>query len=115
VEDLALLPFIVVVPFFVLIGFTIVDIVGRPDLASLRKALWVVGVVVLPVVGTFIYLLARPFRDPAHTTRRGNERTRALVALIEQHAAGSISDDDFDASKRRVFDEASAAIRAKYE
>ena len=109
-EDLAFRPFVVAVPAYLLIGYTIFDIVRRPDLTSLRKALWTVGVVVVPVVGTFIYLLARPFHDPARTTRRGNERTNAIVALIEQHAVGSISDDDFSASKRRVFDDAIAYL-----
>jgi hypothetical protein len=111
--DLSIMPFAVSIPIFVLIGFTIFDIVRRSDLAALRKALWMVAVIVLPVVGTFLYLLARPFQDPAHQTLRGNDRTHAIIALLQQHAAGSISDDEFASAKHRVFDEAMAAHRAK--
>ncbi len=112
--DLTLLPLVVAVPLFLLIGYTLLDIVRRADLSGIRKLLWAVLVVVVPVVGTFIYLVARPFRDPAHLTSRGNERTHKIVELIESHAAGSISDDEFATAKNRVFDEADAAHRARY-
>ena len=111
--DSPILPFVVAVPVFILIGFTILDTVRRPDLAVVRKGLWIIAVVVMPVLGTFFYLLSRPFEDPAHVTLRGNERTHVIVALVEQHAAGSMSDDEFASAKHRVFDEAAASHRAK--
>lgn len=110
--DFALLPLVAAIPLLLLIGYTLFDIVRRTDLSWARKVVWAVLVVVLPVVGTFLYLVARPFRDPAHVTLRGNERTHAIVELIEAHATGSISDEDFAAAKRRVFAEAVAAHRA---
>lgn len=105
-ENLPILPFVVAIPAYLLIGMSIFDIVRRSDLVGLRKLLWVVAVVVLPVAGTFVYLLARPFVDPAHVTLRGNQRTRALVSLVEQHEAGSIDDDGYADSKRGIFAEA---------
>ena len=111
--DLPIMPFMVSIPAFVLIGFTIFDIVRRSDLTAVRKALWIVAVIALPVFGTFLYLLARPFRDPAHQTLRGNDRTHAIVALLQRHAAGSIDEAEFASAKRRVFDEAMAAHRAR--
>ena len=66
-SDIAILPLVISVPAFVLIGSTILDAARRPDLPALRKAGWIVITLVLPVVGSVLYLLARPFRDPAHT------------------------------------------------
>lgn len=111
-EDLSVMPFVIAIPVYILIGLTIFDIVRRRDISTMSKALWIAAVVVLPVVGTFIYLLARPFVDPAHTTVRGNERTHAIVALVEQHEAGSIGDDEFAAAKHKVFEDAIAAYRS---
>lgn len=110
-RDLSVLPFVVAIPVYLLIGYTIFDIVRRTGLTGTRRALWVVAVVALPVLGTFVYLLARPFEDPAQVTRRGNDRTHAIVALLAQHSSDSISDEDFAAAKRRVFEDAAAARR----
>ena len=111
--DIWVLPFVVAIPVYLLIGYTIFDIVRRSDLAGLRKALWIGAVVVLPVIGTLLYLLARPFADPAHVTRRGNDRSHAIVTLLSRHAAGAISDEEFATAKRRVFADAVAAHRAR--
>ena len=112
--DFALLPVVVSVPLFLLIGFTLFDIVRRVGLSGVRKVLWAILVVALPIVGTFLYLMARPFRDPAHLTARGSERTHTIVELVEDHEAGSIGDEEFAAAKHRVFEAAVAANRAKH-
>lgn len=107
--NLPVMPFVVAIPVYILIGFTIIDVLRRPDLSAARKALWAAAVVVLPVVGTLIYFLARPFEDPAHEAVRGNERTQAIVALVEQREEGSIDEREFTDAKRRIFDDAMAA------
>lgn len=112
-RDLSVLPFVVAIPVYLLIGYTIFDILRRTNLTGARKTLWVIAVVLLPVLGTFVYLLARPFEDPAHVTWRGNDRTNIIVALLEQHSSGEISDEEFTAKKRRVFEDAVAAHRGK--
>ena len=38
----------------------IVDAVRRRDLTGGAKALWIVLIVVLPLIGTIIYVIARP-------------------------------------------------------
>jgi hypothetical protein len=38
----------------------IVDAVRRSDLTGGAKALWIVLIVILPIVGTIIYAIARP-------------------------------------------------------
>jgi hypothetical protein len=38
----------------------IIDVVTRPDLRPLNKGLWVLAVLVLPIVGSVVYLVTRP-------------------------------------------------------
>jgi hypothetical protein len=42
----------------------IIDIIRRHDLGGGSKALWIVLVLVLPWIGTLIYLIARPRAVP---------------------------------------------------
>jgi hypothetical protein len=41
-------------------ALTVVDIVRRRDLATTAKVLWALGVLILPVIGIIVYLVARP-------------------------------------------------------
>jgi Phospholipase_D-nuclease N-terminal len=41
----------------------VVDIVRRRDLRASAKVLWALGVLVLPVIGAIVYLIARPADD----------------------------------------------------
>ena len=107
--DIAVLPWIISIPAFVVIAVVIVDAARRTDLSGMRKALWIGAAVVLPVVGAFLYLLSRPFVDPAHTVVRGNKPTTDLIELLMQRGAGTIGDEDFEARKRRIFEEATTA------
>ena len=49
---------------FVMVGFvviyTFIDNVRRPDHSGLAKAGWALFIIVLPLVGALIYILARP-------------------------------------------------------
>jgi|SRR4029450_2960948 hypothetical protein len=38
----------------------IIDVVSRPDLLLLNKAIWFLTVLLLPIVGSVVYLLRRP-------------------------------------------------------
>ena len=38
----------------------IVDVARRPDLGGAAKALWILLLLVLPVVGVIVYVIARP-------------------------------------------------------
>ena len=40
--------------------YTVVDIFMRPDIGALAKYLWVHFVLFVPLLGMFIYLIARP-------------------------------------------------------
>jgi Phospholipase_D-nuclease N-terminal len=38
----------------------IIDVVTRPDLRLMHKALWTLGILVLPIIGSVVYLITRP-------------------------------------------------------
>jgi hypothetical protein len=51
---------IVLIPLAIAWGYALIDIVRRIDIGIGAKALWAVCVVLLPFLGTLIYLLLRP-------------------------------------------------------
>jgi hypothetical protein len=55
-----MLAMIVIIPITVLWIGCIVDIISRPDLRGVSKALWVFGVLILPVIGSLVYIVLRP-------------------------------------------------------
>ena len=104
-SDVSLLPFVVAIPAYVVIGFTIFDAARRADLSIARKALWIGTAAVLPLLGTFLYLFNRPLRDPARSSAKPSVRASSLMKLVQEHEAGLIGDDEFAAAKRRIFTE----------
>ena len=106
IENEGLVAFVVSIPAFLLVAFTVVDIFRRPDLAPLRKAIWLVVVVLLPGVGTLFYLVARPFRDPAANAATVDEEVGALVEALVQHERGELEGEAFAAKKRAILGDA---------
>jgi Phospholipase_D-nuclease N-terminal len=51
---------IVLIPLAIAWGYALIDIVRRIDIGIGPKALWAVCVILLPFLGTLIYLLLRP-------------------------------------------------------
>ena len=94
---------VVSVPAIILIGFTVVDVVRRRDLSVGRKVIWLAVVVVLPVLGTLLYLLARPFPDPIMERVERNDRTAQFVKLLERREGGSLSGEELKEAARRLF------------
>lgn len=97
---------LVSIPAFVIIGFSIVDVVRRPDLKLWQKGGWLAVVVLLPAVGTVIYLVARPARGPH--PRRGSVRSSELIEAIRRHDRGLMSDADYAVAKQRLVTELAA-------
>lgn len=102
-SDVVVLPLLVSIPALVLIGATIADAARRRDLTAAGKSGWIVVAILLPVLGTFVYLLARPMRDPARDPATINRRTAELMNLVLLHEAGDIPVDEYRAAKRRLF------------
>jgi hypothetical protein len=57
------------IPLAMMWAFSIFDIFRRRDLPGWEKALWLVLIVVLPLVGTLIYLIFRAFQESGHGAR----------------------------------------------
>ena len=94
---------VVSVPAIILIGFTVVDVVRRPDLSIGRKIMWLAAVVVLPVIGTLFSLLARPFPDPITRRIEHNDRTAQFVDLLERRELSAVPDPEFRETAVRLF------------
>lgn len=106
IDNELLLAVVVSVPLFVLIGFTIFDIVRRRDLSAGRKLGWLAVVVFLPGLGMLLYVLVRPLPDPGRNTAAVvGEGTIAFVDMLRQRERGELDDRAFDAEKARLFGE----------
>lgn len=84
---------LIFIPLLLVWAFTIVDIFQREDLAGWFKAVWVLVVLVLPFIGTFVYLIFRP-RDTA--------RDKTIAILSELHERGRLSDEEYTAEMARL-------------
>jgi hypothetical protein len=100
--------------------FAMVDMFRRRDLPGWGKAVWLVVILFLPVLGTLVYLIARPRADAYYTSERAEamaaeradtqlwrygsatssaEQLRALADLADR---GKITDEEFQAEKARL-------------
>ena len=96
------------VPLMVVWFGSIADLISRPDISGWTKAAWMVAVVVLPFLGTLIYVIVRPrvFERPGAVYRAGDGGSRGpaddLATLARLHDTGSLSDTEFVAAKARL-------------
>jgi len=106
---------LIFIPLVMIWAFAIIDIFRRDDLGGVAKAVWLVVVVVLPFVGTLVYLVAR--RPGATADERaamaeidqGFDQHFApptaadqLKTLADLHDAGKLSDDEFASAKAKL-------------
>ena len=93
----------------------LLDIFRRDDMGGASKALWVTTVILVPFVGTLVYLIARPAgatpEERAMIDEAGREpvaryaptdRAAQLEVLAELHDRGKLTDAEFAAEKARV-------------
>ncbi len=113
---------LIYIPLLLVWGFALVDIFRRDDMSGWLKALWVVVVVLVPFVGTLIYLLFRPAGATAQERQMIDQNSREFVqhyapsntaeqlkVLADLHDRGKLSDAEFSAEKSRILGTASAA------
>jgi hypothetical protein len=101
----------VLVPLTIAWAFSVFDIFRRDDLSGWAKALWFVVVLVVPWLGTFLYLLFRP-REVSQevvraqaAAREAYERSLAtdqVAKLSALHVQGELTDQEFAAAKAQV-------------
>ena len=84
------------------------DVVRRKDVPGLAKALWILIILILPIVGLLAYFFLRPHDAPLPTRddAAGQEGSRSVASELEaletKRESGAISEDDFQAEKLRV-------------
>jgi hypothetical protein len=82
--------------FFIWIWLLIVvfsDIFRSHDMGGWAKAFWVIGIIILPYLGVFIYLIARGHKMAEHAQQAAAAQDAAAKQYIQQ-AAGTTSTAD---------------------
>ena len=110
---------LIYIPLIMIWAFALIDIFRRDDLHGGAKAAWLIVVIIIPFIGTLIYLIARkpgstPEEREALAAARGegakaapttsSEMTTAdqLHKLADLHDRGKLSDEEFAAQKAKV-------------
>ena len=101
----------VLIPLTIAWAFAVFDIFRRADLSGWGKAGWFVAVIVLPWLGTFLYLLFRP-REVSDEVRRAEAAARQayekslaadqIAKLSALHTQGELSDQEFASAKAHL-------------
>jgi hypothetical protein len=104
--------FLIFIPMMMLWIYTLVDIFQRVDLSGWVKALWVIFVLFLPLLGMLIYFIARPILPQDIQARERQEKamqaaqaadiTDKLAKLSELRDKGVISEEEFQAQKAKL-------------
>jgi hypothetical protein len=96
---------LIIIPLIMVWAFAFVDIFRRDDIGGWSKALWLVCVVLLPFVGTFVYLLARPpgaTKEERRLLGGAGHHALHLDMLSDLHERGKLSEAEYHAGKARV-------------
>ena len=108
--------------FFIWIWLLIVifsDIFRSHDMGGLAKALWVIFVIVVPLIGVLVYLIARggsmheravaqaqrqqqAFDDYVRQTAGGSSNVDELAKLADLKAKGAITEAEFESQKAKL-------------
>ena len=70
-----------------------IDIFRSHDLSGWAKALWFIFVLILPLIGVLVYLIARGDKVHQHKVRQARRQEREFRAYV-QEAAGSQNSAD---------------------
>jgi hypothetical protein len=108
--------------FFIWIWLLIIvfgDIFRSHDMGGFAKALWVIFVIFLPILGVLIYLIARGDKMHARAARDAQKQDEAFRSYVQQAAApsnsadelakladlkasGALTDEEFQAGKAKI-------------
>ena len=109
--------------FFIWIWLLIVvfgDIFRSHDIGGVAKALWVIGIIILPYLGVLIYLIARGHKMAEHAQEAAAAQDAAARQYIQQAAGttkstaeeiahlndlknqGVLSESEFEAAKAKA-------------
>jgi hypothetical protein len=96
-----------------------IDIFRSPDLSGWAKALWFLFVLLIPLIGVLVYLIARGGKMHEHAVqdeRQQDQEARAyireaagapstadqLAQLADLHDRGNITDAEFEREKAKI-------------
>jgi hypothetical protein len=83
--------------FFIWIWLLIIvfgDIFRSRDLGGFAKALWTIFVIVIPLVGVLVYLIARGGSMHERAVERAQQQDQAFQAYVQEAAASSSTADE---------------------
>ncbi len=84
--------FLWIIWFWILIT-VFIDIFRSPDLSGGAKALWFIFVLLIPLIGVLVYLIARGDKMHEHGVQAARQQDAEVRSYIQQ-AAGSNSADE---------------------
>jgi Phospholipase_D-nuclease N-terminal len=61
-----------IIPVVILWGYAIVSLIGRPALGIGAKLLWLIGILIVPIIGSILYFMLRP--APQQQNQRAQAR-----------------------------------------
>jgi type VI protein secretion system component VasK len=106
---------LIFLPLLLVWAFALVDIFRRDDIHGVMKALWVAAVILVPFLGTLVYLMIRPpgvtpeeraMVEHVHQQREemsaASDTTTQLQMLADLHDRGKLTDSEFAAEKARL-------------
>jgi ABC-type multidrug transport system fused ATPase/permease subunit len=101
-----------------LIFMIFLDIFRSHDMGGLAKALWVIGLIILPFLGAFIYLIARGGKMHERAIEAAQAQQKAFDSYVQEAAGtssadqlakladlkekGVLSDAEFEAQKAKI-------------
>ena len=85
------------IPLLLIWLFAVVDLFGRHDMGGLSKALWLLAILFLPILGTLLYYLFRPVTASYYMRYDGDSDRDATLADL--HQRGVISAEQYEAER----------------
>ncbi len=102
-----------------LVVAVLMDVFRSPDLSGLAKAAWVIAVILVPLIGVVLYVVARggEMHERSRrinqalnrTSRESAARTAGSASIVDElsgladlRAKGILSKDEFDAAKAKI-------------
>jgi hypothetical protein len=94
---------------FLVWAFSIWDIFSRHNLGGWAKAGWFILVIVLPFIGTIIYLIARPKSEPeearwAPRVEGSSSPGQEVERLAKLKTEGHLSEEEFQELKKKAME-----------
>jgi len=114
--------FLIYIPLIFVWGFAVLDIFRRDDTSGFGKAMWLIVVILLPFIGTLIYLLLRPAGATPEERERIDAASRRFVEhytpstpaedlamIADLHDRGKLTDAEFASEKARILSAGAAS------